>query len=199
MEGVWGVRMTQSSLTHTPICNSVWWPSLRLAYTYYTNWGWNGTGREFGIAIWLGWEALNFSFSRHPISPLWHWEVPDFTENPARRLSIGVGPFGGEVALSKGCKVGFPGPGNGRHSHIWEDSLESERFPLNQVGTGSLLPSWKKMTPATGWTRDIAQSPRLSHPSLPPLHELMHSFFTLVSLIVFCHLQWNMSGKYASY
>lgn len=33
---------------------------------------WKLYGREFGIAILLGWEALNFSLSKHLVSPLWH-------------------------------------------------------------------------------------------------------------------------------
>ena len=42
------IPRAQGSLTHAPICNSVWWPSLSLAYT---NWGCHQTGREFGTAL----------------------------------------------------------------------------------------------------------------------------------------------------
>lgn len=70
------------------------------------------------------------------MSPLWCRQVLDLAESLGRSSSIGVAISGSEVTLSKGCRVGFPGQGNGK-SYL-EGSLELERSLLNQVGSGFL-------------------------------------------------------------
>ena len=125
-------------------------------------------------------ELCIFSLSKPPMSPLWHRQVSDWAENPAQRFVHRNVYIGSEGALNKDCMRGLQVRVMGS-TVIFQGSLESERSMLNYDGTGHLS-NWKKMTAAVGWTQKSTLGSKTKSPSLSLLYELIHSFFTLVSL-----------------
>lgn len=87
--------------------------------------------------------------------------------------------IGDEGALNKDCMSVLQVKVMGR-TIIFQGSLELERSMLDYDGTGRLS-NWNKMTATVGWTQKSTPASKTNSPSLSLLHELIHSFLTLVS------------------